>query len=505
MGRASVWGLFLVALVSGCGGDDDGTSGGPPDGGAQADAGAGADAGPIDAGLEPRPLGGTRVNLYVNAGGEEMVPVDLSDAVIEGLVDDGAAYDAYPGEGHADGTFSVANLPIAETVTLRVNDLYIVTDRETIDLGANVLGRPDAQPVTMTPTELSFAVSQLDPWQDGDTLELFAPNAPASFVDPDFLDSADTPPQVDDTSLSFTVDFAGAFEANLVDGAAGDVAYLLRYGHPAGRRRHILTQVFEPAPFTMVDGDPTALSGSFTDVVLDRQATLDLRGSSFQSAADELLAGPSVGSSLSFTVYTSPFAIDRGDLGFIRLAEYDAPDLADRVRALRYGHPFPSDWTPYELSFMYQLSMIDDAPFTVALGVVSDIDVEGGLSGAPISPRLGPVGSPTIDDQDATQPITGGSATPTIAWTAPATGTAEMYRVIVRRQNGAFRGEQIAVLQTAAASVRLPADLLVSGQTYWMEIDALSDPDVDLAATPFRQAGPRHSLSRRPTASFTVE
>jgi len=498
------WGvLFLVVAVGGCGGDDDGPSGGRPDGGRQPDGGGTADAGDIDGGLEPRPLGGSRVNLYVNASGEQMAPVDLSGALIEGLVDDGAAYEAYPGEGHADGTFRVPNLPVVDVVILRVDNLYVVTDRESIDLGANVLGRADAQQVTMTPTELSVAVSQLASWQEGDTLELFAPNTPASFLE--LIDAADTPPQADDTSVAFTVDFASALEPNLIDDSAGDVGYLLRYGHPAGRRRHILTQLFQPAPFTMVDGQPTTLSGSFTDVVLDRQAQLDLRGSTYQAAAGELVAGPSIGASLSFTIYTSPFAIDRGDLGFIRLAEYDAPDLSDRVRSLRYGHPFPADWTPYELAFMYELSVIDDQSFTVALGVLSDIDVEGGLSGAPISYRLGPVGSPSIDDQDATQPINGGSSTPTIAWAPPATGSAEQYRVIVRHADGSFRGAQMAILVTAGTSVRVPDGLLVSGQTYWFEIDALTDPDVDLAATPFRQAGPRHSLSRRPTAPFTVD
>jgi hypothetical protein len=507
MGSPRAWGALLVVSLWACGGDDDGSSGRPPDGGGGGpDGGGSIDGGGIDGGLEPRPLGGSRVNLYVSASGEEMVAIDLSDADIEALVDDGAGgYDSYPGEGHPDGTFAVPNLPTVSTVILRVNNLYVVTDRASLDLGANLLGRSDAQPVTMTPTELSFAVSQLDPWQQNDTLELFAPNTPASFIDPNFLDAADTPPQLDDTSLSFTVDFAGALEANLVDASAGDVAYLLRYGHPSGRRRHILTQVFQPAPFTMTDGDPTALSGSFTDVVLDRAASLDLRGSAYQAAAGELLAGPSAGASLSFTIYTSPFEIDRGDLGFIRLAEYAAPDLSDRVRSLSYGHPFPADWTPYELAFLFELSVIDDSPFTLALGVLSDTDVEGGLSGAPITYRLGPVGSPTIDDQDATQPIVGGAQTPTLAWAPPATGSAEQYRVIVRRVDGSFRGAQVATLLTAGTSLRLPAGLLASGQTYWFEIDALADPDADLAAAPFRQAGPRHSLSRRPTAPFTVE
>jgi hypothetical protein len=219
-----------------------------------------------------------------------------------------------------------------------------------------------------------------------------------------------------------------------------------------------------------------------------------------------MMAGELLGLGLSFAIYTSPFSIDRGDLGFMRLAEYTPPDLADRVRTLPYGHPFPVDWTPTEFVFVFAVSQLDTAPFTIGLGLVSDSDIEGGLSGGPIAPRLGAVGSPTFDGEDATQPIVGGSATPTIAWTPPTTGSAELYHVILRRQDELVpRGQQVAVFYTADTSLRIPDGLLVSGQSYWVEIDAVADPDADLLATPTRRAGPRFSLCRRPTALFTVE
>jgi hypothetical protein len=505
MGWSRAWGVLFLVAVCGCGGDDDGggTAGGGPDGGGGGmPDGGGADAGDTDAGVT-RTIGGSRVTIHVTAGGEQMVPYDLSGAVVEALVDDGAGgYTRYPGQGHADGTFTVAGLPGVTTYMLRVDGVYYVTERDSIDLGGNRLGRPDQQPVT-APTAVTFAVDQLAPWQSTDSLDFFAPNTPSSF--PDLIGSADTPPQVDDTSVSFTVDYADAFEPNLVDAAAGDVGYLLRYGHPAGRRRLILTQIFQPATFTMTDGEPTAVTGSFTDVVLDRTALLDLRGSAYQAATSGMAAGELIGLGMSFAIYTSPFSIDRGDLGFIRLAEYNPPDLTDRVRRVFYGHPFPADWTPYENAFAFAVGLLDAEPFTYGVGVIVDSDVEGGLSGGPIAPRLGPVGSPTFDGEDATQPVVG-SATPTIAWAPPALGTAELYRVYLRRQDAvAPHGQLVAVFYTAATSLRIPNGLMTAGQSYWVEIDAAADPDADLLAAPYRSVGPRFSLSRRATALFTVE
>lgn len=56
-----------------------------------------------------------------------------------------------------------------------------------------------------------------------------------------------------------------------------------------------------------------------------------------------------------------------------------------------------------------------------------------------------------------------------------------------------------------ATSLRVPEGVMVSGEAYFAEIDALSDPDIDIAASPRRKAGPRRSISRRPTATYAVE
>jgi hypothetical protein len=261
----------------------------------------------------------------------------------------------------------------------------------------------------------------------------------------------------------------------------------------------------QPAPFTMVDGQRTRLTGSFADVALDRSVEVDLRSSDFAALTADLSAGTAFSGETSFHLYTSPFAIDRGDLGFIALAEYFAPDLDDRTVTIDYGHPFPADWTPYALADFFVVSVISEEPFTIGVGVIGAIDTVEGLSDQPVTVRLGPVESPTVDGADATQPASAGNA-PLVAWDPPATGTAELYRVAVRRMTDATpRGPVIASFTTPDTSVRIPDGVLTPGETYFLEIDAQFNPDVDLVSAPFRLAGSRRTLSRRPTAPIAIE
>lgn len=500
MGRQGVGSVWVVLALCACG--DNSSPGVRPDGGGSPD-GGGVDAAPqADAGL-PRTVRGSQIDLHVTDTGEEMAPIDLSSAVIEALIDDGAGgYLRLPGVGTADGTFTIEDVP-AGAYLLRVNDRYLVTDRDMVDLGRSRLGRAGAATATISPTRLVWRVDQMAAWQVDDRLDFFAPNAGASYLQME--DEARNPPIESDAAIAMSVDHTKALEPKLVDASAGDIGYLLHLSMRGAEQSLKLTQLFEPAAFTMIDGQRTILSGSFSDVALDRTVELDLRSSSFTALVDRLSAGPVFQQDVTFDILTSPFSIDRGDLGFITLAEYAAPDLTDRQVTIDYGHPFPADWTPYESFFYGAFCRIDDDPFTVALGALVDFDVAGGLSGGPITPRLGPVENPTINGMDATQPIANAGTTPVLAWQPPTLGTAELYRVLLRRVAPPSPvGAQIAVFMTPGTTLRIPDGLLAPGDSYFFEIDALAAPDADLLAAPFRASGPRRSMARRPTSVMTA-
>jgi hypothetical protein len=491
-----------IALLCACGDDD--APGRGPDARAAADAAADIDAArQLDGGGEPRTVTGSAIDLHITDAGEVEVPIDLSGAVVQVLVDDGAGgYLRLPGAGSADGTFTVADVP-AGTYMLRVDQSYFVTDRSSIDLGQPVLGRADAVRATISPTRLRWVVDGMAAWQADDRLDFFAPNAGASYFG--MNGDAATPPADSDVAVAMAVDYTEAIDPYLVDAAAGDAGYLLHFSPRGTDQVLTLTQIFQPASFTMVDGQRTRLEGSFTDVALDQSIDVDLRGSSFAAVADAVTLGMGSPWGPAITIYTSPFSIDRGDLGFISLAEYRAPDSIDRTVTIDHGHPFPPDWTPYAQVSFAALAFLAGDPYTVAFGFVGALDTVQGLTDQPAEVRLGPVENPTIEDADANQPTTAGN-TPQIAWQAPSIGEAEVYVVHVRLVTAdSPRGREVATFTTPATSLRIPDGILSSGAKYFLEIDARFNPGVDLVSAPFRLAGPERADARRPTEMMTIE
>ncbi|MDP1921688.1 MAG: fibronectin type III domain-containing protein [Myxococcales bacterium] len=69
------------------------------------------------------------------------------------------------------------------------------------------------------------------------------------------------------------------------------------------------------------------------------------------------------------------------------------------------------------------------------------------------------------------------SASPTVSWSAPATGNTTYYQVIVRRltrSGNSFVRSVIALLYTTGMRVQIPRDLLVSGERYGFQVSAIS-------------------------------
>lgn len=484
--------LMAVALATGCG----------------RVSGPGADAGDGDGdqgdGGSSSGISGTRIDVWVTADGEEMAPVDLSAAVIEVLVEDGGTYRRIPGTGEADGSFAVDDVPQG-TYLLKIDDSYFATDARSLDLGFNRLGRPDAATVN-SPTPLRLDVQGLDPWQLADRLDLVAPNAGSLYYS--LASGAEPPLPENATAVDTSLDYQRATEPFLIDGGAGDVAYLLHMGFQEGPEPYrALTQVYQAAPFTMVDGDETVLAGSFTDVKRDQSVTIDLRGTTFEAAVGQLTIGEVAfeGDPL-FTIYVSPYSIERGGLGSITLGEYYALDLEDHTITMEFGNPFPAGWIPYEHYNVVQGSYVDAEQSALGYGILSRGAALGGLSGGPVELGLGPVRQPTVDGEAVAVPIDS-SATPILSWDEPMIGTAASYSVTVRRVDAqaGIRGVRVAGFTTTATSLRIPDGVMEPGETYFFEISAVADPTIDAARAPFRRTGPAQAFSQRPTAAATVQ
>src|SRR5580704_2968210 len=77
------------------------------------------------------------------------------------------AYDA------AEGTFVLHGVPEEPYYLETGAGSFVWTTARTFDLDQVLAGRPDAQTVTTSPTNLVIDASAMTPWQDGDELALF--------------------------------------------------------------------------------------------------------------------------------------------------------------------------------------------------------------------------------------------------------------------------------------------------------------------------------------------
>jgi hypothetical protein len=447
---------------------------------------------------------GHRALLHDTASGLHKVPVDLSSLAIEAWVQgaDGQ-FTLYPGQGFANGTFSVPGVPAGATYTLRVGDelpWFTGTERR-LDLSEYRLGRVDQRtPEVSTP--LVFDVEGLHPWQTGDLLQLVSANAGMVVIDMHDWLSPGAPVDGDTRLSSATFELAWSSENRLVDAARGDTAVLTHLSRPTAAPYRALTQVFTPGPFTTVEGQGTSLSGQFTDVPQTESLTYTFHDADFARVRADMhpRAEPTPGRSPTLVVSAMPTGYARGFFSSI-------PDLLDAelqegtpAEPLRYGNPFPAAWGPvasvsYPLSVNYAL---DGARPTRQSGSATHTDLLHKVVGQPIVPLLTPVTDLRIDGTPAADDRVLASLTPGVSWSAPAVGRPSGYEVWVRELSvvGTRTVAGLPVrLRTAATQVTLPPGVLASGRAYYVTVRALRQGSVDLARQPLRTDFPFAAVS----------
>lgn len=466
----------------------------PPDAGTQVDAGTEADAG-TDAGTLAE-VSGRRARVYLTDTGEVQVPVDLSAAPPQALVlEDGGTFVTYPGEGRADGTFTVPNVP-AGTYYLRIDPtMFVVTNLREVDLSAPVLGRPGAstQPADAGAAEMVFELSNLRSWQATDSITLFSSNAnvPRFRLTPSISNGA--------TSGSFT--YTVRATQPLIDSSQGDRVILTQLASRTATLegtgetlpyRSVSHGAEAPAPFQMrVAEKQTTALGMTEQTPLTAPMHWDL-------AAYKNLAGSvnpratAVTQLLVFDVLPTPLSY-----GYFttvpRLIEIAQPPTSPEMRTtLAYANPYPSSWNPVGvMESRYQV--LYTLPGTTTPGAVfasiSDADTLAAFTSRKIAPQFGPVGNPRIEGKDAFQPITLTTPTPELTWTPPSSSPDMHYIVFVHElsvQGSATVSRLVGSVRTGRPGLRLPPGLMSPGHTYVIVFDSNTTPGLDITEKPFR-------------------
>jgi hypothetical protein len=166
----------------------------------------------------------------------------------------------------------------------------------------------------------------------------------------------------------------------------------------------------------------------------------------------------------------------------------------DLSQTLEYQDPFPSRYTR-QFEICQQTLML--RPSSDVIPVVTN----GAVFAAPpteIAPLLGPVETPTINDQTLFADLTISPGTGiNLKWTSPSLGKPTGYIVSLIAPHTIGIGPspstvylQEAKLSTATTAISLPPGLLQSGTTYYITITAVIDGRANIESSPNRLGFP---------------
>jgi hypothetical protein len=424
----------------------------------------------------------------------------------------------YPGAFDLAGNFTVANVP-AGTYWLSFTDgagqaWFFQTSASSVDLGYDLVGRASpalAAATGATPVTIDFTNGGLDPWDvAGDQLQLSSSGA-----------------DLWDPLLS-----AGALAAGATSGSAVEDWFASAAGRPldllapadvlAMHQLHgasatstpdgtvytyvAATRASTQAGVTLTDGG-SLVSITFPALVAPATSgslAVDWTLPAFEALQTSMVpagaAGTStyaltVGASARTLAWPAPRSRAAGAPTLLQLRPASGAAAVTFAVPLPYGHALdPATWIEWR-----EAALTAHADFTTP-GATAPVRLDVTLGQrepmspaptVPIVPLLGPIQLPQVNGAAATAPLTGVGPTPTLAWTAPATGTPTSYSVELYRLDAsgpASTAIRVVTLVTTGTSLRLPPGVLASGSTYLAMVTARAVAGEAPATAPLRTA-----------------
>jgi hypothetical protein len=409
----------------------------------------------------------------------------------------------YPGTFPSPGSFSIPGVPLGSFLLEYVDASGFVTlvdtTASTVDLGYDLAGRSGLLRASAS-TPVTFALTGLAPWNaSGDRLEVTSSNAGLWDVlapSPPFGAGATSGSAVDDW---LTGNAAGGPLPLL---APSDLLYLHQLSTTSdassGNAYQQASAWTSLAGVTTVDGAAATLTPPALTAITPLAGSLPAATwslSQFDLAAAMNPAATTDARAHSLVVGASPFPLAaagpvwRGSplLLAMQLPRGTTPDPA--VGALTYGQFLDAAWREWRgVDFTVHVSYA--APSATALDLTASVGQREAMPPAAgaVSPALTPVQSPLVNGASAFATLTGQGTTPTLAWTAPATGLPTRYTVEVfwlHAVAGATVATPVATWVTSGRTISWPAGVLLAGNTYLARITAYVVPaDPYAAATP---------------------
>ncbi len=431
---------------------------------------------------QPADVTGTLVDTRVLDSGDVLSVPETTALDILALVPDGnGGFSEILGEIAEDGTFRIPAVPEG-TYYLRILELfgtgtlpprYLVTSERSLDLGRVYAGRGDAELIESPATQLVLDADGLSPWQEDDTLELFSLGAGANGL----LEPAPgvAVPLTGATSLQgYAADLSQLVAPRRIDAAAGDRAYItqsIAHGSPGMPGFYwSVSKVFEPAPFTVVEGQAQNVSGTF-QAVPQKSVAISFDVPAFEALVESVHPTATI-TSQDFSLLVEPGG-ERSTATVTPTLLYHTSLAGTPVPGLEYGNPFPSEWAEVA-SASFQYTVVHTLPGNVTKSHSVSIGVSGpvtAMAGATLAPTLGPPLEVTVGDKPASGNVSGVGVTPTVRWSPPSLGKPAIYTVTLRRidpMGGLTR--TVASFWTRETSLTLPPGLMSPGSFYYLRV-----------------------------------
>src|SRR5215217_448041 len=472
--------------------------------------GCGPDGGTPDAGADGGVLQGVvmvkdTTRFYTSVGVAERQE-DLSANPPEVLVFNGATFTRFLGSA-AEGGWRFTNVP-SGPFYLRTGSTYFVTSSRHVEIGRNRLGRPEAEYVDTFSVPLQLNLLNMAPWQPwtsssapGTDLQLTSGQVDL-YATPYLFE---TPPDgatsvvTADAELSSNLGHLPVFEADRVDRLyinqlSGFSAGTLPNGQPLGYaavERSVHAGAFDYRP----DSASAIPVTGWLQPVSMREFPLEWRLPQFAGFASVVHPNALPGVP-RLDVVPGAHGLEGGWIGYtgelltLSLPRGSAYDFTTRMK---FGNPYPSNWGlvgVVSYTFRNQEALPDGSGRVgnLTAGYTSWDEFDHLIAG-PVTPKVSPPRSFTIDGVPASVQRNVGTASPVFAWAPPTLGTPTAYRVSILRLDldlGFSSTWRTLYVPGSATQVRLPPDLLEPGTTYHATVTAIDSPLLDIQASPFR-------------------
>jgi len=390
----------------------------------------------------------------------------------------------------ASGLAVVPRVPPGELM-LHYRGSWFTADDTAIDLGADRLGRADAEPAP-DGAEVALSVGGLAPWRSGDQIELYSSGAGAWMLAPLSADDGATEAQQ-----------VLPWDGHLVRASAGDRLLLAQLdrgtlgGEPylaVARAAEVSTveMTGERVPVQVALAEAPRASfavdwriGAFDDVRLASQPVIA------QSWYDAGLAAMPAADSLGNYDLSA-------DLVTMRVTDRTGRDMSG---TFDYGRPAAADWPVVATVVAWYPAgrrAADGDVQTILFDALWIRDRADALDGTPLAPTLGPPERLRVGGADAMVARTGIGPSPLVAWDPPSLGEAAGYQVVVYSL-ASVDGQTLDIgeveVRTARTALRLPPGAVASdADAFVVQVWALDAP-VDLAARPLSVGLPQAQAS----------